>query len=123
MGTKEAVDLLSIDAAAVGAAASNALEQTIKDLPDDKLFETVAAIEDELKKAMAALAKKRPGEQLTCTKGPITCFEGTPIDCGAVRAPSGLWLCLPLAHCRHGTLAGCGRCHHRVHTSNADGCT
>lgn len=94
MAAEDAVNLLSIDVAAVTAkvvADAMASEKSyVESLPDDKLFAEAAAVEAELAKALAALQKKKEAAGATaapsCEKGPIAYFECTPIDCGAVAA-------------------------------------
>lgn len=58
------------------------LAKELEGLSDKDLFDAVATVEAELAKAKAALALKAP--KLTKTEGVTACFEGTPIDCGAV---------------------------------------
>jgi len=81
-------DLLAIDAktaaAKVGAIAADAEKAYVDALSDDQLFDTLASMQAELEKAMAAMQRKRVPDNLTTTDGPRSCYEGTPIDCGAV---------------------------------------
>ena len=87
-----AVDLLSMtDAqiASITASATAALVETeqkkVDSLSDEELFAEAAKLEQELKKALAAAAKKgSPQAAAQATQGPVAVFEGVPIDCGAV---------------------------------------
>ena len=102
----DAASVLTVDVAAITAAVTKealAVEQARVDgLAEADLFAEVASVEEELKKAMAALEKKKgkpaePEPPATPTKAApaepteaatsapvVTFFEGTPIDCTAI---------------------------------------
>ena len=90
MAAEGAADLLSIDASSVSVAVADATvaaeKAYIDSLPDDKLFDTISEVQEQLAKAMAALEKKGGAQPAASTSGPCAFFEGVPIDCGAVAA-------------------------------------
>lgn len=92
--TSAAVDLLSVDVAAITAAvtakALEAEKAEIENMDEKALLAEAAKIEAELQKACAALEKKKGGNSTasaaSAPTGITANFEGTPIDCGRIAA-------------------------------------
>lgn len=91
---QSAVDLLSVDAATIAAnvtAEALKVEQvSLETLDESALLAEAANVEAQLKRALAALEKKKAESSGACAgacgSGTVAFFEGTPIDCGRVAA-------------------------------------
>jgi len=91
MAAADASSLLTVDVDQVAVAVEKdvlaSAKAAVEALPDDKLMAEVSAVEAELAKALAALAKKGGSSAAaSSSSGPIAFFEGAPIDCGKVAA-------------------------------------
>ena len=89
---ESAVDLLTVDVAAVTAhiTAATSEKAELEAMDETALFAEAAKIEAELQLAVAALEAKSSAKASVVEApkpiGPCIAFEGTPIDCGLVAA-------------------------------------
>lgn len=95
MAAEAAVDLLTVDVAAVTARVTadllEAEKAELETMDEKALFAEAAKIEAELQRAVAALQAKSGADMTADAEapkpiGPCTAFEGTPIDCGLIAA-------------------------------------